>query len=71
MAYSISHRAGNVAYPTNPECPTMAAKLSRVMALDRSFRFRLAAVAMMDTDKGKLWPTPKGKPVARATKKGA
>ena len=49
----------------------MANKLSRVMSLDRSFRFRLAAVAMMDTDKGKVWPTPKGKPVARATKKGA
>jgi len=50
----------------------MSSKLSRIMSLDRSFRFRLAAVAMMDTDKGKLWPTPKGKVSAvRATKKGA
>ena len=50
----------------------MSSKLSRIMSLDRSFRFRLAAVAMMDTDKGKLWPTPKGKTqVVRSTKKGA
>ena len=57
--------------PSFPECPTMSSKVSRVMSLDRSFRFRLAALAMMDTDKGKLWPTPKGKAVAvRATKQG-
>lgn len=32
--------------------------LTKVMSTSRPFKFRLAMVAMMDTDKGRMWPTP-------------
>lgn len=32
--------------------------LTKVMSTSRPFKFRLAQVAMMDTDKGRMWPIP-------------